>query len=434
MLKGKKIILKKILLFILSGFIILSCRTAKVDSTLSLQDEEMLLGVLVTDTYSGEVLYELNSQRRFVPASNTKILTLYSGMKVLGDSLQAFKYYWDKDTLYLKGTGDPTLFHPEFPESAAISILKKAKAIVISDENNQQRRYGSGWAWNDYNDYYQVELSAIPVFGNAVTFGSDHNKRVLSPKYFEQYMKDTTINSSNVIREEFENIFHYNSSMELIDNYKQTVPFITGVDLAARLLEDTLKIPVSVKSMPENAEFSIAYSQPADTVLRKMMQVSDNFLAEQLLILAGEIESGVISTRNSILSLSPLIFPAEVGRYRWVDGSGLSRYNLFSPSQMVHVLNSMHQEYPQDRLFSLLSVGGKHGTLRNKYKSENPLDPPYVFAKTGSMGGVYNESGFLVAKSGRLLTYSVMRNNFTGTVSENGIATMNLVNQIRERF
>lgn len=426
--------MKKTLLFILSSLSILACRTAKVEPIVSIPQSDMLLGVLVTDTHTGEVLFEHNGYTKFVPASNTKILTLYSGLKFLGDSLQAFRYFWDKDTLYLKGTGDPTLFHPEFPESAAISILKKAKAIVISDENNQQRRYGSGWAWNDFNNYYQVELSSVPVFGNAITFGVENNQRVLSPGYFEKFMKDTTINSTNVMRKEFENVFRHNSSLELSDNYKQTVPFIVGTDLVARLLEDTLKVPVSVKKMPENAEYSIAYSQPVDTVLRRMMQVSDNFLAEQLLILAGEKESGMVSTVNSIRTISPLIFPAEVGSYRWVDGSGLSRYNLFSPSQMVYVLNSMYRKYPQDRLFSLLSIGGKHGTLRNKYKSEDPSAPPYVFAKTGSLGGVYNESGFLVTKSGRLLTYSVMRNNFTGTVSENGIATMNLVKQIRERF
>src|SRR5690606_33839696 len=94
---------------------------------------------------------------------------------------------------------------------------------------------------------------------------------------------------------------------------------------------------------------------------------------------------------------------------KWVDGSGLSRYNLFTPESMVQVLNKMYDEFPKDRLFSLFPVGGVSGTLENWYPG-NP--EPYIFAKSGSLSNNYNLSGYLITKSGKTLIFSFMNNHY----------------------
>ena len=60
-------------------------------------------------------------------------------------------------------------------------------------------------------------------------------------------------------------------------------------------------------------------------------------------------------------------------------------------------------------LFGILAVGGVSGTLKNYYKAKKP----FVFGKTGTLRSSYALSGFLVAKSGRVLIFSWMNNNFT---------------------
>ena len=420
--------MKNYLLLIIGVIFLASCRTGKISRAINLEESDLFTGVLVTDTRTGETLVSHHSDNPFVPASNTKILTLYACMSTLGDSIPAFRYFTRQDTLFLLGTGDPTLLHPDFPESAALPLLKKAKAIVISDQNFQQTPYGDGWAWSDYNDYYQAELSSLPVFGNVVRASLQNGSLTLRPGYFP--LEDSLLSTGNVLRKQWENVFYRNPAIQRNGNFSQEIPFRTGFDLTARLLADTLKVPVIHRHFEISEPLKTAYSQPVDTVLRKMMQQSDNLLAEQLLLLAGGTLSDTLSSAVSIRHLSRLLLNDTDRPYRWRDGSGLSRYNLFSPGIMVHVLNKMHRSFPQDRLFSLMSIGGKAGTLRNKYRS----DTPYVFAKTGSMSGVYNESGFLLSRSGRLLTYSVMKNNFTGTTSENGRKTMELMNLIREKY
>jgi D-alanyl-D-alanine carboxypeptidase/D-alanyl-D-alanine-endopeptidase (penicillin-binding protein 4) len=94
---------------------------------------------------------------------------------------------------------------------------------------------------------------------------------------------------------------------------------------------------------------------------------------------------------------------------RWVDGSGLSRYNLFTPESMVTVLSKMYRNVPRQRLFSFFPVGGASGTLKDWYGG-NPK--PYIYAKSGSLGNNYCLSGYLLTKSGKTLIFSFMNNHF----------------------
>jgi D-alanyl-D-alanine carboxypeptidase/D-alanyl-D-alanine-endopeptidase (penicillin-binding protein 4) len=94
----------------------------------------------------------------------------------------------------------------------------------------------------------------------------------------------------------------------------------------------------------------------------------------------------------------------------WVDGSGLSRYNLFTPDAFVEILDSMRTGFGMERVKGVFPTGDS-GTLKNYYVSDNGR----IYAKTGSMSGVLALSGFLYGRNNRLMIFSVLVNNYNGT-------------------
>ena len=114
---------------------------------------------------------------------------------------------------------------------------------------------------------------------------------------------------------------------------------------------------------------------------------------------------------------------------RWVDGSGLSRYNLFTPQDMVAILNKMQAEFGMERIKEIFPTGND-GTLTNYYKKESG----YIFAKTGTLSGVVALSGFLYTQKNQLLIFSVLVNNHQASATAVRRAVEKFIESIREQY
>jgi len=142
-----------------------------------------------------------------------------------------------------------------------------------------------------------------------------------------------------------------------------------------------------------------------------MLQPSDNFIAEQLLLVCSSAKFGVLNT-DSVINYSKAHFLNDLpDTPRWVDGSGLSRYNMFTPRSIVALLVKILASKDEQVVHSLLPQGGVAGTIKNAYKTDN--GQVFVWAKTGSLTYDYNQSGYLITRKGRRLAFSFMNNNFT---------------------
>jgi hypothetical protein len=49
-------------------------------------------------------------------------------------------------------------------------LKKLTKPLVHVRPPWQSYSFGSGWAWDDYNDAYQAERAALPIYGNVMAF------------------------------------------------------------------------------------------------------------------------------------------------------------------------------------------------------------------------------------------------------------------------
>lgn len=380
-------------------------------------------GFLVVNPAKKDTLLNFNGQKYFTSASNTKVFTLYTALKLLQDSIPALKYIRQNDTLYIEGTGDPTFLHSYFKNTKTLEFLKKHKNISIRLNNYYEEKFGPGWAWDDYGDYYQPEISSFPIFGNVTTVHNSGGSSVI-PLYFRDSVIPVDYKSN---REMERNLFYYSP----IRKDTLEIPFKTSSVLLQNLLEKALERKVSINTQMPDLPKKTLYSVPLDTVLKRMMHESDNFLAEQLLLLSSSTLSDTLSgkrAREYILEnqLSNLKQPP-----RWVDGSGLSRYNLFTPESIVNVLDKLYKDIPREVLFDYFPAGGVAGTLENWY-SGNP--DPYIYAKSGSLGNVYCLSGYLLTKSGKTLVFSFMNNHFRQPPSEVKQQMEHIFEEIRDRY
>jgi D-alanyl-D-alanine carboxypeptidase/D-alanyl-D-alanine-endopeptidase (penicillin-binding protein 4) len=146
-----------------------------------------------------------------------------------------------------------------------------------------------------------------------------------------------------------------------------------------------------------------------------MMLVSDNFLAEQILIMASFTISDTLSSERMREYILGNQLKDLKQKPRWVDGSGLSRYNLFTPTSLVQVLTKLFNEIPRERLFNLFPVGGESGTLKKYYSG---TVKPYIYAKSGTVGNNYSLSGYLITNSGKTLIFSFMNNHYKKPIVE----------------
>jgi D-alanyl-D-alanine carboxypeptidase/D-alanyl-D-alanine-endopeptidase (penicillin-binding protein 4) len=141
-------------------------------------------------------------------------------------------------------------------------------------------------------------------------------------------------------------------------------------------------------------------------MLRPMMHRSDNFYAEQSLLMVSNEVLGVMNDARIIDTLLKTDFKDLPHRPRWVDGSGLSRYNLFTPQDMVVILDKMQREFGMERIKAVFPTGGT-GTLGSYYREL----AGQLYAKTGTLSGVVALSGYLYTRNNKLLIYSVLVNN-----------------------
>ena len=214
-----------------------------------------------------------------------------------------------------------------------------------------------------------------------------------------------------VERARHDNVFTITQGTE--DKKELVIPFVTnGVQSLVELLPDSVNKEIRVlesstaKDFSTQANMKSLHSQATDSVLKPMMHRSDNFFAEQILLMAANVKLGIMDDDSMINYILKTDLSDLSHRPRWVDGSGLSRYNIFTPKSFVSILVKMKNEFPFERIATIFPTAGK-GTLTHYSK----IDSGVLFAKTGSLSGVIALSGYLFTRTNRLLIFSMLVNN-----------------------
>ena len=411
------------LFIFVSTLLLTSCKTSNslFMSKNSKLEHKILKSDVFNNEFTGFILYDIEKQKElvsingskyFTPASNTKLFTYFTSLKVLKDSLPLVRYKINNDSLTFWGTGSPLCLNPNISENNfALDFLKNRKeTLFFCDDNYQDEKFGSGWAWDDYLYYYQLEKSPFPIYGNSLTLAFEDDSIDIYPNYFSEnisYIED----SNEYWRPQMENSF-------IIGRFKEgtnrEIPFVTNTDVMKKAISYELNKNIEDCNFPKYDSSKIeVYKIPfPDSIYIRLLHQSDNFIAEQLMLMCSFELFDTLNTKKAIKWSIKNILPDLNENCRWVDGSGLSRYNLFSPQNLIYVLKEVYSISDWNQITKVFPSAGESGTLKSAYKK---LEKPYIYAKSGTLSNNHNLSGYIITKKEKKYIFSFMHNHYLGS-------------------
>lgn len=428
------------------------------------------IGIKVVSLNSGKVVFENDSEKYYMPASNMKNFTVAAAIERLTPDYRFVTSVRAasapdaegivKGTLVIRGGGDisiSTAFSngdyykglDDLAEKIKLAGVKKVEGDLVADESYFKGfRLPETWEWDDLQSYYGAEISALPLNDNAVDIsvlpGSRGNQCIARISPINQVMRIvnrciTGAAGSNrelrVFKQIDQNVVEVSGTLPAGgEAYRASIAITRPAELFVALLkerllakgvtitgrsrtmaEDERPFPLN-NGLPAFSEITKLESPPLALIAAKTMKPSQNMYTETILWTLGEEigRKNGASGDSSRTGLSVVkSFLKQIGipddgivQY---DGSGLSRHNLITPSAVITLYTYMAKQSKYSQAWrDSLTIGGVDGTLRNRFKGTAAQGN--IRGKTGTIDQVSALSGYLTTAGGEQLVVSIIVN------------------------
>lgn len=426
--------------------------------------ENAFWGVMIKSLRTGEIWYEQNANKLFMPASNEKILTTSTTLLKLGPEFKfttTLSYEGKIHNSVLDGdlivwsNGDPTMYTKFYSEPREVFFawadslkklgIKKITGNIIGNDNAfDDEQLGEGWSFDGLDVWYSAEIGPLQINENCVDLkiippkSKDDSIKIipnLKSNYFK-IMKEITIvdsgyNSISVTRKFGTNEILVKGNIVLGSNEFERTPSITNPTLFyVTVLKETFEesgievegIPIDCDNIDDfdnkysKSTLLIEHKSPTlKEILAGLMKRSQNLYAETMTKVLGWFEYGYGSFNNGKKVVQATLEKMGIpkGSYQYSDGSGLTRYNYITPEQIITILSYMFNSEYWQIWYDIQSIAGVDGTLRNRMKGTKCEGN--VHAKTGTISNVRALSGYITTADGELLTFSFLVNSYLAT-------------------
>lgn len=418
-------------------------------------------GVMIKSLDTDDVWYAHNQDRMFMPASNNKIPSTATALKVLGPDFKFETHVLTKGKIrngVLEGdlvvwsNGDPTMYEKYTECSScifkawadslkALGIRRISGDIIGDDDAFDDVRIGEGWAWDYLQVWYAAQFGALQFNENYVDVkivppATVDGEVVLIPNIESSYFTlvddfeivEEGYNRINIDRDFYSNVITLSGQLVAGSDTTERTPTIDNpTKFYVHVLKETLERcgitvdgdPIDCDDIPDwehvahdqtYRELANYYSVPLSEVARRLMKRSQNMYAETMPRVVSWHETGLgsIDMGREIMDSVFVDFGIEPGSWAYVDGSGLTRYDFISPQILVKILEGMYRSDLKDVWMNALPVSGVDGTLRNRMKGTTADGK--VHAKTGTISNVRGLSGYTTTASGENIVFSFLVN------------------------
>jgi serine-type D-Ala-D-Ala carboxypeptidase/endopeptidase (penicillin-binding protein 4) len=346
-------------------------------------------GLLVVEAESGKVVCASAPGRPRPLASNMKLFTTATTLSRLGPETRIpTKIFRDgkvdaegvlHGSLYLQGGGDPALGTPAFYDSYLAGLGTNLFALTP-----QVRAVGieliTGRLYADDTIFDRLRGVADSGYATSSYIGP------LSGLAFNSGFRGSTSSSG----------------------FASDPAKLAASKLARALASAGVDLPpeVALRPTPPDAERVAMIRSPTLNRIVEVTDVySDNFFAETLIKLLGA-RLGNGGTTAAGASVVESFARSHGSGVHAVDGSGLTRSNRASPRQVVNLLLAMREDPAGDDFIQDLALAGKEGTIDDRMHGTAAFGR--CRAKTGTISGVSNLSGYCFNKTGRVMAFSIL--------------------------
>ena len=346
--------------------------------------------VLIADMH-GNILFSKNKEKKLVPASILKIFTSLAALYYLGTDFRfSTEFYKDKNlNLKIKGYGDPLLLSENLAEISRSLAKKIDKSdsivfnnIIIDDSYFKHPVIIPGVSKS--SEPYDAGNGALCVNFNTVNFKKNINGEYISAEpetplipFAVAKIKSSGIDNGRITFSHDQNdsglyaghLLKYFLKLEQIKLYGKVKHGLTDKNKDKILLKYT-------------SNFSL------EDVIAKLLEFSNNFISNQLLIATGAklyghpgtLEKGVLAVSSYARDI------LKLKNFTIVEGSGISRKNSISAIFMYKTLC-------------------KFEPFRNLMRHDKK-----EYYKTGTLYGINTRAGYIENSKGDLYCFVVMIN------------------------
>ena len=430
------------------------------------------ISFVVKDLDSSVIISEYNPNLSLPSASTMKVVTTAAALDILGSYLKfetkiMYDGYIDSNNvlqgnIYIKGGGDPTLGSKYFKEKYGLFLSSWVGQIgklgidsiaggVIGDASLFSDEYvASTWSWGDIGNYYGAGVSGLTIYDNTVEFQFSSGPSAHDSTFvdcFYPYTPDLIIDNKVKASDTKKDLAYiYGGPNNPTRTVTGTIPkgqvgymvkgsthepaYVTAFELESALWEYGISVggnATTIRRMKSSGNYFeserkaifITKSPTVGQIVYWTNLISNNLYAEHLLKHIGVKKYGDGSVFSSTLAVTKYWSSKGIDMtgFYMNDGSGLSRSNAITASQLVEILAYMKLKSKYSKSFlSSLPVAGKTGTLRSIGKKTKIAGN--LKAKSGTMTRIKSYAGYVKSASGRNLAFAIVINNHNCTSFE----------------
>jgi len=411
------------------------------DTHLALLPDGAEASLLVADPKTGKTLYSHAAETLRPPASVQKVITALAARLQLGNEYRFNTDIEVKDNdVIFRFSGDPSLRRDDIRR--LVSTLKRETSIIrgnvyLNGAAFDDFELADGLPWDNLGICYSAPASSISLDDNcavAKMIFTDNNNTNID----FQISRDAPISIVNKVELTDGLEKRYCKFKLMADNTNQyTLGGCLGRHKIPRFLSFAIQNTELYTAEIIRRELKHAGIELQGEVIRndrasgriidrhesaalpelldEMLKDSDNLIADNLLKAVGRsyyqepgsFDNGTAAVKAVLKEKAGI----DLGNAAVADGSGLSRNNRITASQIMKVLQYIYA-HPELKLMEAMAEAGKSGTLRYRYSLRGDTFKGRVKGKTGTLYGTYNIAGVMTSASGSPLLFVQMVTNY----------------------